>query len=309
MAALVAVLGSVEVLGQALTINTSGNTGTSGSGWTSTDNGTTLSISVTGSAVISPTVLTTALNAGKNVFITANTTIIDHGFTTTNSSSVRLTIKTTKFIVVQANTTISSSNAPLDLVFWADTDNSQSNTASTSNDEILLYAGVNIITNGGLIHFAGGLDDGANGGVSNDNLPDGYAYRGAGGSMGGLQLGAPATNGTTVVLASNGGNITLRGMSGGSTTEPRPGITSQASFRIDAGYGKVDIQGYSTVNHGIEFTYGVAPDIGITSLFSGSGPAVRIAGGTLAGGYKGILLFNNQAGNFLVQSSSSTGGA
>ena len=309
MAALVAVLGSVEVLGQALTINNSGNTGTSGSGWTSTDNGTTLSISVTGSAVISPTVLTTALNAGKNVFITASSASIDHGFTTTNASSVRLTIKTTQFIVVQANTTISSSNAPLDLVFWADSDNSQNSTSNTSNDEILLYAGVNIITNGGLIHFAGGLDGGANGGVSNDNLPDGYAYRGAAGGIGGLQLGAPTTTGTTIVLASNGGNITLRGMSGGTAAGARPGITSQASFRIDAGYGKIDLQGFSTVGHGIEFTYGVAPDIGITSLYSGSGPAVRIAGGTtLAGGYKGILLFNNLAGNFLVQSASSTGG-
>jgi hypothetical protein len=207
---------------------------------------------------------------------------------------------------MQANTSIKSTSGAMDVILWADFDDSQA-VNQGMNDEINLQAGVSIETNGGLIVMAGGKDDGKNGGTSGDGIPDNYAVRGNGGSLGGVNLGPSNGTGTLVSLLSAGGNILIRGRSDWETSNPRPGIVSQANLKIDAGAGKIEMIGVSGVSHGIEFAWGATPNIAISSSFSGSGPAIRIAGGARDGSM-GLRLINNAGGNFLIQSTSTSGG-
>jgi hypothetical protein len=81
--------------------------------------------------------------------------------------------------------TVQSNNG--DIIFWADSDNSQVSSGGNS-DEIGLRAGVTVNTQGGKLIMAGGLDDGANGGVASDGIPDNYAFRGSGEYTGGVNL-------------------------------------------------------------------------------------------------------------------------
>ena len=199
--------------------------------------------------------------------------------------------------------TVQSNNG--DIIFWADADNSQASSGG-NNDEIGLRAGVTVNTQGGKLIMAGGLDDGANGGVASDGIPDNYAYRGAGGNTGGVNLGVAGGTGTVVSLLTGGGDIIIKGHSASDGTNSRPGITSQGNLLINSGTGRINIQGISSVNHGIEFTYGVAPNIAITSSYAGVGPAITIAGGSTSN--DGIRLINANGGNVLIQSTSSTGG-
>jgi len=192
-----------------------------------------------------------------------------------------------------------------DIIFWADADNSQLSSNSNS-DEVGLRAGSILNSQGGKIILAGGLDDGANGGLASDDIPDNYAYRGAGESTGGVNLGVAGGTGVVVSLLSGGGDITIKGRSASNGTNSRPGVTSQSNLLINSGTGRINIQGVSSVNHGIELTYGASPNIAITSSYAGVGPAITIAGGSTP--YDGIRLFNANGGNVLIQSTSSSGG-
>jgi len=199
--------------------------------------------------------------------------------------------------------TVQSNNG--DIIFWADSDNSQLS-AGGNNDEVGLRAGTILNSQGGKIILAGGLDDGANGGVASDGIPDNYAYRGAGEYTGGVNLGVAGGTGTVVSLLSGGGDIIIKGRSASNGSNSRPGVTSQSNLLINSGTGRIHIQGVSSVNHGIEFTYGATPNIAITSSYTGVGPAITLAGGSSP--YDGIRLINTNGGNVLIQSTSSTGG-
>ncbi|MDP4579778.1 MAG: hypothetical protein NWT07_03685, partial [Saprospiraceae bacterium] len=203
-----------------------------------------------------------------------------------------------------AGKTVQSNNG--DIIFWADADNSQASPTAGNNDEIVLLEGVIINTQGGKLIMAGGLDDGANGGVASDGIPDNYAYRGGGSFRGGVNLGLERGTGPVVSLLSGGGDIIIKGRSAYQGQDGRPGVTSQSNLLINSGTGRINMQGISSVNHGIEFTYGVAPNIAITSSYAGVGPAITMAGGSTSN--LGINLFNSDSGNFLIQSASPTGG-
>jgi gliding motility-associated-like protein len=192
-----------------------------------------------------------------------------------------------------------------DIIFWADSDNSQLS-AGGNNDEVGLRAGTILNSQGGKIILAGGLDDGANGGVASDGIPDSYAYRGAGEYTGGVNLGVAGGTGTVVSLLSGGGDIIIKGRSASNGSNSRPGVTSQSNLLINSGTGRINILGVSSINHGIELTYGASPNIAITSSYAGVGPAITIAGGSSP--YDGIRLINANGGNVLIQSTSSTGG-
>jgi hypothetical protein len=203
-----------------------------------------------------------------------------------------------------AGKTVQSNNG--DIIFWADADNSQASSTSGNSDEIGLRAGVTVNTQGGKLIMAGGLDDGANGGVASDGIPDNYAYRGFGYFYGGVNLGEAGGTGTKVSLLSGGGDIIIKGRSAWQGQDGRPGITSQGNLLINSGTGRINMQGISSVNHGIFFTYNAVPDIAITSSYAGVGPAITMAGGSSSN--LGIVLFNANGGNVLIQSTSSSGG-
>ncbi|MFN6063969.1 MAG: beta strand repeat-containing protein, partial [Bacteroidota bacterium] len=170
-----------------------------------------------------------------------------------------------------AGKTVQSNNG--DIIFWADADNSQASSGGNS-DEIGLRAGVTVNTQGGKLIMAGGLDDGANGGVASDGIPDNYAYRGSGYFTGGVNLGEAGGTGTVVSLLTGGGDIIIKGRSAWQGQDGRPGITSQGNLLINSGTGRINMQGISSVNHGIFFTYNAVPDIAITSSYAGVGPAI-----------------------------------
>jgi hypothetical protein len=107
-------------------------------------------------------------------------------------------------------------------------------------------------------------------------------------------------------LLSGGGDITIKGRSASNGNHSRPGVTSQGNLLINSGTGRINILGVSSINNGIELTYGASPNIAITSSYAGVGPAITIAGGSSP--YDGIRLVNQNGGNVLIQSTSSTGG-
>ena len=241
--------------------------------------------------------------AAAPLTIQARTVTIDASVTSPTAND--LVLKTLGWINLKAGKTVQTNGG--DVIFWVDTDNSQA-TSPSSQDEITLEAGATINSQGGMIVLAGGLDDGAYGGTASDGIPDNYAYRGAD-LVGGVNLGPAAGTGTVVSLLSNGGDIIIKGRTASAASNARSGVVSQANVLISSGAGRIDIEGVSAVVHGIEFTWGVTPNIAITSDYSGAGPAIRIAGGTTgSSSMDGIRLINANSGNILIQSTSGTGG-
>jgi len=297
--------------GQTLTISTSGQTGTSGTNWT-TSGSNPVTINVTNTANINTSVITGYLNTGTSVIVnnTSVGTTINSSISKTAGAAASLTFRDIGPVWINQNVSISSTTGALNIILWADADNSQGGAVS---DYIATGAGVSLISNGGKIIMAGGPDNGANGGISGDGIPDGFAWNGSNGTaynantLGGLTLGPRAGTGALVSLQSNGGDIILRGST--SNNNAYPGITSQGKLRIESGAGKITMYGKSTTGHGIELTYGAAPSVAISSSSAGM-PAIDILGTTTATAntYTGFWACNNAAGNILIQSTSVTGG-
>ena len=300
---------SLVTQAQNLTLSSGGQTGTSGTNW-STSGTNPITISVTGAANVNTSVIEGYLNAGTSVIVTNSTvgTTINSNITKSSGGNATLTIKDIGNIKIAANITISSSSNALDLILWADSDNSQ---AGTVDDFMYLNAGVTISTNGGKIVLAGGPDNGTNGGTSGDGIPDGFAWNGSSSvtyganDVGGLTLGQRAGTGTVVSLLSGGGEIIMRGST--SNDNSYPGITSQANLKIVSGTGKITMYGKSTTGHGVELTYGAAPSIAISSAATSS-PALDRKGTTSASGYAGFWLSNNANGSILFESTAASGG-
>lgn len=302
-----AILFSTFIHGQSLYLSSGGQTGTSGTNWT-TSGTNPVTINASGSANINTSVITGYLNSGISVIVNNSSvgTVVNSDISKTGGASATLTIKDVGNVKVAAN--ISSVSNALDLILWADTDNSQ---GGAVEDYMFVTAGVTISTNGGKIIMAGGPDNGTNGGTSGDGIPDGFAWNGSNSSnygantVGGLTLGPLSGTGTLVSILSGGGEIIMRGATSNNNTYP--GIGSQANLKIVSGTGKITMYGKSTSGHGIELTYGATPNVAISSA-STSTPAIDIKGTTTASGLFGFWASNNGSGNFFVQSSAATGG-
>lgn len=300
---------SIITRGQNLTLSSGGQTGTSGTNW-SVSGTNPVTISVTGIANVNTSVITGYLNAGTSVIVnnTSLGTGINSDISKTSGGNATLTIKDVAHVKIAANVTISSNSNALDLILWADSDNSQ---GGTVDDFMFINVGVTISTNGGKIIMAGGPDNGTNGGTSADGIPDGFAWNGSNSvtyganTVGGLTLGPLSGTGTVVSLLSGGGEIILRGST--SNNNSYPGIGSQANLKIVSGTGKITMFGKSSTGHGVELTYGAAPAVAITSA-STSVPALDLKGTTTASGYAGFWLSNNANGSILFESSAATGG-
>jgi hypothetical protein len=115
--------GTVSVFGQYLEINTvGGQTGSSGTNWTLSDNGTVVTITTSGTAVIHPSVLENALNNGRQVVVDGSHQefTIASDVAKTSGGAARLTLKAKQYIVLSSNVDITSTSGALDLIFWAD---------------------------------------------------------------------------------------------------------------------------------------------------------------------------------------------
>ncbi|MBN2654578.1 MAG: filamentous hemagglutinin N-terminal domain-containing protein [Nitrospirae bacterium] len=165
---------------------------------------------------------------------------VQTGKTITNAygADSSLTIKTTGNILMNANTSISSSSGKLNTILWSDSDNS-------ANGYIFIYDGNTISTNGGDIVMAGGADTNA------DGRPDGFATATA--TYSGVSIGRLGTNvpaGATSII-SNGGNIFIKGKS---TAGAGNGMGIHYSYygTLDAGSGNLTMIGESSSYAGIE---------------------------------------------------------
>ena len=294
---------------QGILISTSGQTGTLGTNWSANVVGSQATISVTsGTATIHPSVIENYLNSGTSVVLvnTSSTagTRINANILKNTGTHARLTFKDNGYIFLDSTRSIFSQTNSLDVIFWTDIDQSFDN---TTTDYVLLGSGSTINTNGGILVLAGGSDDGSNGGISLDGIPDQHAIVGQalGNQLGGVNLGLKGSTGNLVTLNSNGGKIIIRGSTTNLNTQS--GIATQGNLLIQSGIGSIEFEGISTTGNGIEFTVGAQPNIAIVSSSSNS-PAITMEGNTTASNKTGLWLANHSAGNFLIQSSSTTGG-
>ncbi len=295
-------------IAQNVNYSSGGQTGTSGTNW-NTSGTNPVNINATGTANINTSVIEGYLNSGKSVILNSTTvgTSINSNINKTAGGNAILTVKDIGNIKVAAYVNIVSSSAALDIILWADADNSQ---GGTVDDFMFIDAGATFNSNGGKIIMAGGPDNGTNGGTSGDGIPDGFAWNGSNSNTygaqnyGGLTIGPRGGGGTVISLLSNGGDIILRGATSDNSTYP--GVTSQGNLKIVAGAGKITIFGKSSKGHGTEFTYGAVPSIAISSS-STSTPAIDLKGTTTASSV-GFWASNNSDGNILIQSTAATGG-
>ncbi|MBN1906739.1 MAG: filamentous hemagglutinin N-terminal domain-containing protein, partial [Deltaproteobacteria bacterium] len=188
---------------------------------------------------------------------TLTQTDADTNFTLTTGTSITndfgndasLTIKTTGSIIMDPNSSISSSTGKLDAVLWSDTD--------ANGGGVWMKPGSSISSNSGNVTVAGGLDDGSNGGSSADGIPDGFST--------GRDGVANHTDGIwfqNATINSGGGDVTIRGK--GATTgnvnntlgfQSNMGVLGASSsgdaFNLNSGSGKINIHGVSRETNGI----------------------------------------------------------
>ncbi|SHF01042.1 hypothetical protein SAMN05444278_1145, partial [Psychroflexus salarius] len=206
-----------------------------------------------------------------------NITLNDHLRSTASGSDILL--KSSGNITHGSNKNIITNNG--DIILWADSD---------ANNEGFIAVGNNVTFNtangstasglsgGGAIVLAGGADDGANGGVASDGLPDGFA-RSA--SNPGIELSTDNTG--DVNFYSGGGNITMHGYSSNNESPNvfnNNGINQFGGLFIDAGTGRIRMIGEGVNLYGINLNQGSAAaelKLTLTSAAT-SGDAIYIRG-------------------------------
>ena len=200
---------SIASFGQNLSITSSGQTGTSGTNWTSSESGGVFTLTASGDATVNSSVITDKLNAGTDVIVVSkdiniNTSIV----ASSNSSEVTLTFKASRQNFQSSSTDIKSNTNPLNVFFYADTNNDA--------DGINMINGNISDTNGGYIKFGNGTTKSI-GGVTTYTGGDIY-LNGSSAQTFSSESGAidvygeiilANSNGLTV--NSNGGAITFRG--------------------------------------------------------------------------------------------------
>ena len=107
------------------------------------------------------------------------------------------------------------------------------------------------LSGGGNIVLAGGLDNGSNGGVSNDGIPDGFA---ANSINNGVNLGSYNTSNYTQMY-SGGGDIIVRGSTTfNSSLNTGTGLWSSGRWFANSGKGSIQINGTSSYYFGVNFS-------------------------------------------------------
>jgi hypothetical protein len=157
-------------------------------------------------------------------------------FEATNNGNI--VVKTARGIITRAGYTFQTNGG--NLVFWSDTDGSGTGRIYTLDPIVLNSAGgaTDQDTGGGAIVLAGGLDDGSNGGIANDGIPDGFAYDR---TWRGVLLGNGAQ------MFSGGGDVVIRGRT--FSTALTYGIQQNNDLHINSGQGKITLHGKTRTSH------------------------------------------------------------
>ena len=245
------------------------------SGWTYSSG----VISVSQNVNINASVIENYLASG-NLTLDASQITINESITSIGAGK-SLTLKAWQAISLAASKSITTVNG--DVIFWSDSDVNLSGAITLGDNATINTANGSTasgLTGGGNIVLAGGADDGSNGGVASDGIPDGFAYNATGN---GIKLGTTSFN--TTSLYSGGGNITLRGRStlAGSPNVNLVGLYQFGKLIANSGKGAIDIRGTANDLYGINF---VDPQSNVDSgdknlvLISdkASGDAIKITG-------------------------------
>ncbi|ASV30985.1 T9SS type B sorting domain-containing protein [Maribacter cobaltidurans] len=244
----------------------------------------------------SPVTISSNTNiAGPITVYGGDITVNENLNTAAGTAAGDILLRGTGNITIASSKSITTNSG--DVTFWAD--------SNADGGFITVNAGGAITTQGGNLVLAGGLDDGANEGVANDGIPDGYAWRKTSDpDFGGLSLGEGAISGPALIsLLSNGGDILLRGKT--SDASGHPGLLTQENLVIDSGSGTISIMGTSETGNGIELGFGSTnQNIALRSA-SNAETAISIDGSTTATANGGF--FNLGNGSSLMQSEG-TGG-
>jgi hypothetical protein len=194
--------------------------------------------------------LGSAVTAAGPISVYGGNIDINNNLTST-ANNAKILIKASGQINTNNTRTFQTNNG--DFILWSDADNSNggriwlglNNTINTANGSIS-----NGLSGGGKIVLAGGLDNGANGGTANDDIPDGFASNN---SSIGVYLGNTSSNYTQ--MYSGGGDILIKGASTfASATNDGTGLWSDGRWLANSGKGAISIHGTSTHFFGINFS-------------------------------------------------------
>ncbi|HEY7907037.1 MAG TPA: hypothetical protein VIC53_08990, partial [Wenzhouxiangella sp.] len=232
--------------------------------------------------------------ASADLTVSAGNITVDDDITSNSAS--RLTLKAVDNITINAAKTLQTNNG--DLIVWADSDNDGAGAIEVADDvTINTINGVTTpgLSGGGHIVLAGGTDNGSNGSVASDGIPDGHAASTTGN---GIKLGAGNTSHTQ--MYSGGGDIIVRGASTANDADNsiNVGLDHVGKWTADSGKGAIVVSGESANFYGINF---VLP---LTNAKTGgqhlslisdkaTGDAITITGVTAANTYGVVFNYEN----------------
>lgn len=159
-------------------------------------------------------------------------------------------VKATDAINASGNQTFTTNNG--DFILWADSDNSGQGRIHLLTNPVINTANGSTssgLSGGGKIVLAGGLDNGANGGIANDGIPDGFASNASG-------IGVYFNcQGCYSQMYSGGGDIIIRGASTiANTGVAGMGLYTDGRWLANAGKGSITLQGTSTHSYAVNLT-------------------------------------------------------
>lgn len=217
-------------IGTSVTIST--GVGTSGTGSVSSMNGLTTTQSMVGAGSTS-----------------AGNILVKDSITKSGGGTASLTLLANNNIVLEANTTISSSNGQLNV--------SLNSNLSGVSGAIVMNSGSKIISNGGVINLGGGIN-GLGPAIGNGLLPNGIALFSA-------------------TLQAGGGDITLNGTSNNLNADHQTGILLAGGSLIQTtGNGKISLTGVGQATGSSAYSHGIRVDN--STISAGASGAIEMHG-------------------------------
>jgi hypothetical protein len=161
---------------------------------------------------------------------------------TTTLANAPILIKATNAITASGNQIFNTNNG--DFILWADSDNSGQGIIHLISNPVINTANGSTssgLSGGGKIVLAGGLDNGANGGIAGDGIPDGFAINASGI---GVYFNCQSCY---TQMYSGGGDIIIRGSSTfASSGVAGIGLYTDGRWLANSGKGSITLQGTST---------------------------------------------------------------
>ncbi len=210
---------------------------------------------------------TSVSSSAGSIGIYGSNATIDANLTATGGTNREIRIKTTGWTKIESSRKLTTSGG--NVVIWT----ASGKVAGTTsiNSTIYVNSNASIVTGGGKIWLAGGLDDGGadasittsrgkwSSVVANDGLPDGYAV--GHNNSDAWRIGVFFNSGANTLLNSSGGDIFIAGAQGPTSSSDNGHILLNPGVRIDSGTGRIAmwaraLPGSTNWSQGITLNYG-----------------------------------------------------